>query len=71
MAALPPCGSILWLLILFRIHALRPDASASEAGKPSRFPRAVFYAFRATEYAILDMQALAADLSVYYRLRFG
>jgi hypothetical protein len=27
--------------------------------------------FRTAEYAGLDMQASAADLPVYYRLRFG
>jgi hypothetical protein len=53
MAALSPCGSVLVLLILFRIHELRPDASASGAGKPSGFPPAVFEVFRAAEYASL------------------
>jgi hypothetical protein len=56
---------------LFRIHALLPNASASGAGKPSGFARRVFEVFRVAEYASLDMQASAADLPAYYRLRFG
>jgi len=71
IVAFPRCGSVLVLLILFRNQALLPDASASGAGKPSGFPRAVLEAFRVAEYASLDMQASAADLPAYYRLRFG
>ena len=83
------------LLILFGIFALRPDASASDAGKPSVLqphpeerrlrrvskdgPRASW--FETAQERLLtmrnmpsvpqNMQATAADLPVYYPLRFG